>query len=919
MFLSEEKAMTEYPLLSCDMTPQIKAPGRLSGWVRSIPLWVIPLTIALLLYMPKSSISVPVDGGLYLSYGLNLYNDKGYVDLNWEPIQRGRTLVPKVIALGFRVGGVSIESAFVALRLFFLLNVLVVFAIGKVVFDNKWVGLFGSLLFLTSATINDWSRLIHIDHVIPFFMALFVLLVYWGLSRRSIFILILAGCAIGLGYTTKETAIGFLPLPILAFLLIGKFRNRRNFLGIGLLFLAAALFFLGSILNSGQAGNVGSVGESAAGIGATIISNRLDRFDAVTAVSQNAYLRYLAMPATFYTDYMAPYFQLAPLMVAAWLCALFMAYRRRQSSYMYITLVALMLAPFVIFQVITAYRVRQSYVVFLLTYPVLANFLVMAPKWISRYAAAIRPSINNAYAVPLGIFVFVGSALLFQAVVETTPSGTMRSYVRQFDTIAYLLNGQQSLATTGVTGEPGLAQAGQWLLENAEPGSKIAGDPDRLRAVYFFSEGQFPAYPLFAHQFEWYLPNEKFRRYLQDSGLKKMPDPNPNSQTYTPLFFWIYGDSGNNDFAQSSLQMYIEEFLLDSLKQWDIDYLVTMQRSGPLNLYLLNSPSFEKVADFMGGSVQIFRVHTLQPTRFPLHVSDAARSLLKQIKLNAPQKYHEIFFSDFATLFGWNPEEGDSVLANSIPLAPNIGYLQLDAFRQQLISAGPDYIGDTLKRLTEKEQQQVNPWTDVFLGATYGAESAVNDQVGLRFQQSVQYYRSAMHWATKLPDIPDIVYPQIKRLKGQPEADILKTDLIDVYESLLRLDSITVQGTLNLAELYVEENQKEKAVTITKNLVDKPGIDSRALLTIASQLVNNGAPEDAMRAYYRSIEVNPSASEGYIQLARLYADKGDRAGAINVFQNAETSNPSQSWAKLGIGESLLQLIEKTTDEKKQGD
>ena len=104
---------------------------------------------------------------------------------------------------------------------------------------NKATGLCFAFLLLTSFTINRWSTSLLLDHILPFFILLYIILIYLGFERREYRYFVAAGLAFPIALMLKNvTAALFITIPL--FLLI--FRNYRRseiIKGIGLTYFFA--------------------------------------------------------------------------------------------------------------------------------------------------------------------------------------------------------------------------------------------------------------------------------------------------------------------------------------------------------------------------------------------------------------------------------------------------------------------------------------------------------------------------------------------------------------------------------------------------------------------------------------------------------------------------------------------------------
>ena len=106
------------------------------------------------------------DMAKYMSYALNLFQGNGYLDFDGEMVERG-PLFPLMIAASYWLLGESPWSAFWVVRIFCILNPVLVYVLGKELFGKR-VGLSAALLVLTSYGVGFWSYR-HLDAVWSFF------------------------------------------------------------------------------------------------------------------------------------------------------------------------------------------------------------------------------------------------------------------------------------------------------------------------------------------------------------------------------------------------------------------------------------------------------------------------------------------------------------------------------------------------------------------------------------------------------------------------------------------------------------------------------------------------------------------------------------------------------------------------------
>jgi len=198
---------------------------------------VLLLTAGFLLFPLKGVVPSP-DSAWYLKNAVRIYHD-----LSPETLMIRRPLFPFLISIGFHLFGNSIETAFSVVRVFFVLNLLLGYAAGCILF-NRTAGIAMSLLLLTSFVINRWSSYLLLDAVIPFFIFFFVLLLYLSCEKKSGVLSALSGLLLGLTFLVKGVfAIFFMFLPLLLFG-IGKYRTTGQAVRTGIVYITtlAVLF-----------------------------------------------------------------------------------------------------------------------------------------------------------------------------------------------------------------------------------------------------------------------------------------------------------------------------------------------------------------------------------------------------------------------------------------------------------------------------------------------------------------------------------------------------------------------------------------------------------------------------------------------------------------------------------------------------
>ncbi len=606
---------------------------------RKIPLWVYPVGLALLLTPPSGHIQTPADGGWYMSAALNIAQGRGYVDVDWTPITQRGPLFPAWLALAFQLFGASVGSAFLASRVFYVLGIGLVYAAGAKLFHPQ-AGLWAALLVLTSTSLSRWSALIHLDHVLPALLVLYLLLLMKAYESRRFVWFTASGAILGLAYLLKEMALLFLPLPLLLWLVIPKWRTRQNIYGV-LVLLATALvvilpWWAYAYTITGRWEMLGG------GAGPRVTEGFLSTLQAqgIRAVTSG-------LP-TYYAEYLAPHFGLAPLLALAWGITAMLALRSIPERVLIAT--ALCFLPMVLFQGLLGWRARQSVIFFLLSYLALAG-----AAWRGWEALSVRLSRRSARAralLPLLPWV-VGAALVGGQLLSE--GGQWVKFAAQYNVPAFLAQGGwQGVEARGWHREEA-QQLGQWLLEHVPLGTPILSDWQFKTAIYFFADGKYPLYSMPR------LCSRNFASNLCTHGASSAPRPKV-------LFLWPDTGARVRSLTQYDLVALTEEDLFQALQRTRAQYVIVTLRTNFESLYLEQSPSFQRVAEFGQGMFKVYRVlRPLRPIDFTPHVAKRTASYLRLLQAEAPDKYRYLLDVFVRGRLGWTNRQIQLLLRGDLP------------------------------------------------------------------------------------------------------------------------------------------------------------------------------------------------------------------------------------------------------------
>ncbi len=157
--------------------------------------------------------------------------------------------VPTIAVFGLNELGVRASSA-----LFGVLNVAIIFFLGKKIFDSSWAGLIASLILTISPYNIHFSRFNHELNFAIFFFMLGFYLILKGLEKRN-YLIVLGFASLGLDLLAYQSATVLVP-PLLLLITIIYFKDllkdkKYFFAGLLAFFIFVSLFFVEPALLGG--------------------------------------------------------------------------------------------------------------------------------------------------------------------------------------------------------------------------------------------------------------------------------------------------------------------------------------------------------------------------------------------------------------------------------------------------------------------------------------------------------------------------------------------------------------------------------------------------------------------------------------------------------------------------------------------
>lgn len=196
--------------------------------IRRVPVWIYLLIIGVATFCTREIVIVP-DMGSYMISGLNIAYGKGYTGMSGALIWSRAPLFSLLISGSYFCLGASPWSAFWVVRLFAILNPLLIYFLGKKLF-GKLAGFSGALLILSSYSVNYWSYR-HLDAVWPFFTIFSIVCLYVAIENGDYIYFAISGIFLALAYLIKQAPILLIPLPFILIFFVKEYRNQRNIRG----------------------------------------------------------------------------------------------------------------------------------------------------------------------------------------------------------------------------------------------------------------------------------------------------------------------------------------------------------------------------------------------------------------------------------------------------------------------------------------------------------------------------------------------------------------------------------------------------------------------------------------------------------------------------------------------------------------
>ena len=579
-----------------------------------------------------SDIGIASDMGWYMNSGLNIFLGKGYTDMDGSLILKRGPLFPLMIAVSYWLFGVSSWSAFWVVRIFCILNPIMIYFLGKRFF-GKGVGFAAALLILTSYSMDFWSYR-HLDPVWPFFVLLANYFTTVGFEKKRMIFFILSGICIGMAVLIKQIALAFLPLPLMMSLTVQEYRTRKMFLYAGANVVSGVVVFLPWLFFLWQNDSLRFLFGTGSSLAADMVSVPIKNSRSVFDMPINFLRKFgdfvLGVWRYYYVgrNAISDHFILAPCFVLAWIFAGIAAVRKNRYAII-LFLNFLLFLPIIYYLGKMDMRLGQGIFILLLSYLVLAWLLA------SLIGAITRRVTDSATLRCIGFSIVIACLLGVQVFDESEKDLGYREFLDQSIPYKWFKGEDFVRHVNGPFGNDDLKKS---ILKL----TNIVGENDAVmvgwmwktyaRLTYFEMGGQ--------HSVS-YLPLKSFMKARIDSYKK------PYREHEKPL--WVYPHFLGPLDSKYRLFMLFESDLLQEIEEKDIKYVLLTPRLWELNKYFTLSKSFEEVETFKTEAKpkEIYRIYRVVGNEilnkpFDTIFTNAFKGSMAKFKRKHPEEY-EIF------------------------------------------------------------------------------------------------------------------------------------------------------------------------------------------------------------------------------------------------------------------------------------
>ncbi len=565
--------------------------------IQSIPMCLL-VTFAGFITFMNQNICITSDMNEYMNYALNIFLARGYTTIEGTLVLIRGPLFPLMIAGFYWLLGVSLSSAFWVVRIFSILNPVIVYFLTKK-FYGKWTGCFASFLILTSYSMNYWSYR-HIDSVWPFFSLCFILTIYLSFERKLFKYFIFSGVLISIAYLVKPVALLLFPLPFLLFFINKDYRDNKNLPSLIVYIATIGIIITPWILYVYY--HTEDLRYSFLGIGGVAAVEDTLKHKIYFLI--NNYFIGIINYYKGYSQSISNNFFIAPLFISSWLFVFLKAIVKDKISILMVC-IFLLLSPFISFVGRNNFRIGQSLLFIMLSYIIIAHFVVSIGNFIFLRFSRLFSKKNN---IQINTIRFGNSLLLmcllgFQLFINY---GNDRGGYEFLKKSIFLSSDNIACKNKSFSINNEWNEVASWVMKNINSNSYIMCSwYNDSQMLYFYTRGRYQVTTMPYTTVEWGAYKGKgskntFSLFSMDDI--KLP-------AASDLLFFS-SQAGSDDPRWSRCWFLYESIFLSNLVDKKIDYFIIGPVLNFLSLYCREHNAFEEVSSFYNGKIKIFRVKT---------------------------------------------------------------------------------------------------------------------------------------------------------------------------------------------------------------------------------------------------------------------------------------------------------------------
>ena len=578
----------------------------------------------------------------YVIPALNIFAGQGYTTLDGELVFHRAPGFAWMIALFYRLFGVSIWSALGVIQVFSFLTPVMLYLLGKKL-ANARVGFCAALLCLTSYGMNFWA-LRRLDPVWPFWVLLSVYAVLEAFDKDKARYLALGGVALGVGFLVKEIVLPFFIFPLLLIVLIGDYRSTTNIKRTVFFYVSLAMTVLPWVVYVYR--HTGGLSDIFGIAGLDVLSSMIG-FSSGSASFETFYNPSSSVIDNFIRFYtgqdgsLSHWFSLAPVFILSWIFILYRCFRNSKSSIVLGLLLVLFL-PVINYLGNVGWHVGEY-----LYFPYL-SCLAVSYAVFSLTKLSFRQRHNHVFIVIMVVLFSFQSTFSYKndkGYIKFLGDRSLLTLTRVVQSIKHQrLPKREILGGFGSDNFDGASTIGaRWLTKRLPQGSNLlvtlsSVDPwiiEHLHPLYFYTGGNFKFFRL----------PQVYNQYDLRHG-----DVTPTNTNIIAVFC----DFRSADTARRSYEYLFEETLMDYLRERNIDYVVVHPFHHLLSVYFDHHPGFKKIEESptrfrtydnniqadRGGPFVIYQIvnqyisESIRPLLLPYTVQH-----LKKLSENDPQRF----------------------------------------------------------------------------------------------------------------------------------------------------------------------------------------------------------------------------------------------------------------------------------------